>query len=56
MQFEITAARVRNAANVTSKRDITTKQAEAFLEIFGDEIESAMLNAFQLVIKKHFEK
>lgn len=54
--FEVTPARVRNAANVSSKRDISTTQAENFIDMFKDEIEKALQESFRTVVARHFSE
>jgi hypothetical protein len=54
LTFEITPERIRNAANVASKRDLNRAEAEQFLHIFREEFEDAMMAAFRGVIQRHF--
>lgn len=52
--FEITPQRIRGAANVSGKRDLSTAEAAAFLGLFRTELEDAQLKAFREVIDRHF--
>jgi hypothetical protein len=54
LAFEITAARIRNAANVASKRDLSSTEAQNFLDMFRGEFEEAQMEAFRKVIDRHF--
>ena len=52
--FEVTPSRVRQAANVSAKRDLSTEQAAQFITLFHEEIHEAMTDAFRKVMVRHF--
>jgi hypothetical protein len=53
--FEVDAKRLAQAvSNKTRKQTISPSHAEAFLEIFEEEIRDELANAFLRVVARHF--
>lgn len=44
----------RNLVKQVIRKDITTKQAENFLELFGEDLEAQVLQAKRTFIEQHF--
>jgi hypothetical protein len=54
LEFVVSPNRIRQAANVGTKRDLSSADAAKFLDLFYEEFEEALGKAFRGVIERHF--
>ena len=54
--FPVTPQQLRNVAKSVSGRELTTQQAENYLDIFGDDIERELTDTLRRTVQSHLGK
>jgi hypothetical protein len=52
--FDVTPSKVRHIANKNRRRDISNEDAKNFINLFGEDLEKALMRSFTEFVDKYF--